>query len=99
MVVYVICINDARSSKYIVPFLYTLVLNRKDNAPVLSDFVKILGVCGAQNLNTIQTEQHVKIRYNKVLKELNFPERNVGEVKLKIKTVHTRCAAELAEVI
>jgi hypothetical protein len=35
----------------------TLVLKGKDeHTPVLIDFVKIVSVCGAQNLKTIETE-------------------------------------------
>jgi hypothetical protein len=33
------------------------------------------------------------------VQELNFPEPNVGDVNLKIKTVRNRCAAEHAKVI
>ena len=33
------------------------------------------------------------------MQEQNFAEPNVGDVKLKIETIRTRCAAELAKII
>jgi hypothetical protein len=58
-----------------------------------------LSIWGTQNPNTVETKRLVKIGPSKIVQELDFPELTVEDVKLKVHTVRTGCAAELAKVI
>jgi hypothetical protein len=72
---------------------------KDEHTPQLLDFMKDRECLWNKSLNTIEIKQLVKYALQKIVQVLKLPDLSVEEVKLKIKTIRTRYAAELAKVI
>jgi hypothetical protein len=73
--------------------------SKDDQTPLMLDFMK-----GRKCLWNIKSEHYTNITagensLQEVVHWLNFPELTVEDVKLKIRIIRIKCAAELAKVI